>query len=353
MRRLLYIFLLLIPFAVKAQVPMPYDTVRYPGFGAAFTPSVVTSTYQGVSLPYIRRGTSSVYDLGVTGKYLRTYYKPKTYVDSLSSLKESLSNKATSFTTVNNTLYPTVQAAKAYMDALVTGLLDDRGSYNASGNVYPSAGGSGTSGTVVKGDIWSISGAGTLGGVAVNVGDWVRATVDAPGQTSTNWAIVEGNLGYTPENLANKQNSLTIDGSGIKYPTVDAVNTGLSGKAPITGSANYINQGISATNQSFNLGTGSGSGMKFTSNINTIGTIGFNAVANPGYNAGYELYTTGSNNEWFIGQRLNSATLRFSQLQAGVHTDALTIDSTRTVRIPILAANGIVTTSSEIGRAHV
>ena len=35
-------------------------------------------------------------------------------------------------------------------------------------------------------------------------------------------------LGYTPENVANKQNSLTTDGSGVKYPTVDAVNTKVS-----------------------------------------------------------------------------------------------------------------------------
>lgn len=35
-------------------------------------------------------------------------------------------------------------------------------------------------------------------------------------------------LGYTPENIANKQNSLATDGSGVKYPTVDAVNTKVS-----------------------------------------------------------------------------------------------------------------------------
>lgn len=57
------------------------------------------------------------------------------------------------------------------------------------------------------------------------------------------------------ELLSNKQNSLTTDGTGIKYPTVDAVNGGL---APISGSINYINQGTSAVNQSFNLGTGRG-----------------------------------------------------------------------------------------------
>lgn len=37
-------------------------------------------------------------------------------------------------------------------------------------------------------------------------------------------------LGYTPENVANKQDSLAVDGTGVKYPTVDAVNSGLSTK---------------------------------------------------------------------------------------------------------------------------
>jgi hypothetical protein len=31
-------------------------------------------------------------------------------------------------------------------------------------------------------------------------------------------------LGFTPENVANKQNSLATDGTGNKYPTVDVVN---------------------------------------------------------------------------------------------------------------------------------
>jgi len=31
-------------------------------------------------------------------------------------------------------------------------------------------------------------------------------------------------LGYTPENIVNKQNSLTVDGTNTKYPTVDAIN---------------------------------------------------------------------------------------------------------------------------------
>lgn len=32
-------------------------------------------------------------------------------------------------------------------------------------------------------------------------------------------------LGYIPEDISNKQNSLVVDGTGVKFPTVDAVNT--------------------------------------------------------------------------------------------------------------------------------
>jgi hypothetical protein len=45
--------------------------------------------------------------------------------------------------------------------------------------------------------------------------------------SSTDWSIFNGKqdaLGYTPENVTNKQNSLALDGTGVKYPTVDSVN---------------------------------------------------------------------------------------------------------------------------------
>jgi hypothetical protein len=43
-------------------------------------------------------------------------------------------------------------------------LWDDRGNYSAATNVFPSAGGS-AGGAILKGDIWTISAVGTLGGV--------------------------------------------------------------------------------------------------------------------------------------------------------------------------------------------
>ncbi len=45
--------------------------------------------------------------------------------------------------------------------------------------------------------------------------------------SSADWSTFNGKqnaLGFTPENTANKQNSLAVDGTGTKFPTVDAVN---------------------------------------------------------------------------------------------------------------------------------
>lgn len=117
-------------------------------------------------------------------------------------------------------------ASQAYADGLVVGLLDDRGNYDASTNLYPATGGSGTAGAILKGDLWRISVAGTLGGVAVTPGDQIRALVDTPAQTAGNWAVTEANLGFVPENSANKDASGGYAGlTGFAIRLKDAAGT--------------------------------------------------------------------------------------------------------------------------------
>ncbi len=88
-----------------------------------------------------------------------------------------------------------------YANSLVVGLWDDRGTFSAAGGNYPSIGGSGTAGAIKKGDIWTISVAGTLPtGQVVEIGDTVRALIDTPGNTQANWSILQNNLGYVPLN---------------------------------------------------------------------------------------------------------------------------------------------------------
>lgn len=85
------------------------------------------------------------------------------------------------------------------MDNIQTGLFDYRGAYDASVNTFPAAGGSGTAGVILKGDVWVASVAGTLGGDAVQVGDFIFANVDAPGQTASKWDIIQGNIKSTAD----------------------------------------------------------------------------------------------------------------------------------------------------------
>jgi hypothetical protein len=141
----------------------------------------------------------------------------KTYADNVSGTAES--------------------NAKAYADGLVAGLLDLRGNYNASGNAYPSTGGSGSGGSIKKGDFWYISVAGTLGGVAVGIGDSIYALVDSPGSASTNWAVLDANISYVAEDSANKTNTMAGNtASSTKFLSAKGVYDYLIGMTWLTDS---------------------------------------------------------------------------------------------------------------------
>jgi hypothetical protein len=108
--------------------------------------------------------------------------------------KENSANKQTTGAIdTSTTKYPSNAVVKSFVESTITSavanLYDDRGNYNASVNTFPAAGGSGASGAVLRGDIWTVSVAGTLGGTAVTPGASVRALIDTPGQTAANWAI--------------------------------------------------------------------------------------------------------------------------------------------------------------------
>ena len=110
---------------------------------------------------------------------------------------------------------------------VVVGLWNDRCVFDASGGVYPATGGSGVAGAIKKGDIWTVSVAGTLPtGRVVEVGDVVRALINAAANTSADWAIVQNNIGYVTENSVNKSSNL-LTPDNTKYPTTLAVTNAL------------------------------------------------------------------------------------------------------------------------------
>ncbi len=176
----------------------------------------------------------------VTLANLYAYIKAKTdtvYATIIGYTPENVANKSTTTALgTSDTLYPTQNAVKTYVDGLVAGLLDYRGAYDASVNTFPASGGSGTAGAVLKGDTWVISVAGTLGGTAVQIGDSLVANVDTPAQTAANWNILNGNISYVPEDQANKSDNTSLGTSTSLYPTQNAVKVYADTKALLAGS---------------------------------------------------------------------------------------------------------------------
>ncbi len=132
---------------------------------------------------------------------------------------------STSLAGNSDTNIPSEKAVKAYVDSSVVGLMDYRGTFDASVNAYPSSGGSGTAGAILKSDFWIVSVAGTLPtGLVVEPGDLVIAKQDTPGNTEANWNIVQYNIGFTPENSANKTDTMAGNtASSIKYLSAKGV----------------------------------------------------------------------------------------------------------------------------------
>ena len=125
--------------------------------------------------------------------------------------------------------------AKSYADDLITSIYKFQTTYNpqTTGN-FPTTANTVGGVAIKKGFTWVVSGVTgqyTFQGVTVNNGDTLLALVDNASATSAaDWHITEANLGYTPENQANKVNDLTDSTSTAKYTSVKAVVDGLSGK---------------------------------------------------------------------------------------------------------------------------
>ena len=125
--------------------------------------------------------------------------------------------------------------AKSYADDLITSIYKFQTTYNpqTTGN-FPTTANTVGEVAIKKGFTWVVSGVTgqyTFQGVTVDNGDTLLALVDNASATSAaDWHITEKNLGYTPENQANKVNDLTDSTSTAKYTSVKAVVDGLSGK---------------------------------------------------------------------------------------------------------------------------
>jgi hypothetical protein len=195
--------------------------------------------------------------------------------------------------------YPSAIAVKTYADGLVVGLLDDRGNYTpgvVSPGAYPSTGGSGTAGAVLKGDLWFIDAAGYLDTIPVVPGQSVRALVNTPGQTTANWDILDiAGFINPPETTDNKvisEAEFIANGTSIvKYPSVLAVKDYIDNQVTLQGVLDNNHDLVDGINlQGTTAGTAMAGGV---TNINAFGTnaasgnlrININALGNNAANA--------------------------------------------------------------------
>lgn len=185
------------------------------------------------------------------------------------------------------------------LQAATVGLWDDRGNFTPSGN-YPTTGGSGTGGAILKGDTYLITGLGSgvtalMGTRVVNDGDTVRSLTDIPGQTNANWAVFEANLGFTPENIANKATDFTTV-NNILYPSVQAVDNRVSSNEVLTNKISLTSAQILAlftTPRQLVAAPGIG---KMIEVLSIFGRLNFNSVA----------YATNTNLNFYLGSSVLS-----------------------------------------------
>lgn len=135
----------------------------------------------------------------------------------------------------------------------------------------------------------------TNAGVGTFTGDLTASSLIKSGGTSSQFLKADGSVdatAYAPssslssyELLANKQNSLTTDGTGVKYPTVDAVNTIGNGLIHTTGNETkngrlslITSDGASGTSPTASVAPLSVSGGRGGTNTKATGTVqGVNA----------------------------------------------------------------------------
>jgi hypothetical protein len=189
-------------------------------------PVVGTSGFKG----YWNADTNTpalVNGVGQAGDYLTVYVPGEQFSYNFGNLDRVEYNGSIWYKSVDNNQTPDLSNYydKDEVDALIVGLWDDRGNYDASSNAYPSSGGSGNSGAILKGDIWTISVPGTFPtGQVVEIGDTVRALIDSPGNTQANWSIQQNNIGYVAENSANKATTMSGNTtSNVVYLSAKAI----------------------------------------------------------------------------------------------------------------------------------
>jgi len=115
------------------------------------------------------------------------------------------------------------------LDSVVTKVWKDQGNYDVSGGTaWPTSANTIGAVAIKAGNLWVVTGAATngttlTGGKIVSNGDTIRALIDAATNAGADWGVNEANLGYTPENQANKSADFSVK-NHTKFPSTRAVD---------------------------------------------------------------------------------------------------------------------------------
>lgn len=171
-------------------------------------------------------------------------------------------------------------------DDLMKGL----GPWDASGNTYPSTGsGSNPVGTVLFGNYWFVSVAGTLGTQAVNPGDMIVAAVDNPGQVQANWNIYPKPLGYVPQQQSAALTQITTAGAATASTFWAMASTGALALKSITDSALSWIASVTGFTGTGNIGVKQTSPTLITPNLGVPSAVDLTNASTPTTPAGINI----------------------------------------------------------------
>lgn len=122
-------------------------------------------------------------------------------VDGIVNLGASSGTFANQITVGFDATLPLQLVTFQQLQNAIVGIYKLQGNYNPNiTNLFPVASNTTNpvSATILAGMLWVASSSGNLNGVPVDAGDNIIALVNNPGQASSNWTVVQNNIGYTP-----------------------------------------------------------------------------------------------------------------------------------------------------------
>jgi hypothetical protein len=294
-------------------------------------------------------GTTSVAWGSVTGSIT-----DQTDLQAALALKEAVANKATTFGTLNNTLYPTTQAVANYVTGLGYTSLSGTGIVKSSGGTISYlTDNSGNWNTAFGWGDWHHT---TLAGYGITD---IPLSADATTNKYLNWngsAYVRKQIAYTEVNgtpdlsgyelLTNKSTTTTLGTSNTLYPTQNAVKTYVDNA--VTGATPSLTQ--------YRLAIG-GAGNVLTTNAAITGSRALISDANgvPTHSAttATELgYVSGVTSA--IQTQINTKEATFTETTeefTGSTSSSITLSNTpKTGKAEMYYLNGIVIKTANISR---